>query len=450
MWCMQRNSLKHRNFNVAVPLSVPRPFRSRRPSGSEGDLKDRGGFIGLILRILPVAWFCMFCLIGRVDAVPVVFKYNVKKPDIKIEGNNIGDKIYLPVHKICKLVNTHDEYSSLTNRIILVHNDRKITLYIDTNQYIVGESRIYDLPDSPKFVKRNLLMSGESLAIVLADLLGVEVLWKEKEKKLIVTDKDVYSSNYIVASIKKIKKIIIDAGHGGHDAGAVGDNGLREKDVNLDVALRLAELVEMKGIEVILTRKDDTFISLPDRVKIANKSGADMFISIHVNAGRSREARGTEVYIFNLVASSREAQELADRENIGIESDYLNLVLNDLKKRCDDNDSINVAGYILENMVQELGLIGRSNKKIMRAPFYVLAHTQMPAVLVEVAFISNSYEEQLLSTRNFRLRTADSILSGIKEYKNSIEKDKKKIEKNTEKKSEGFEIPEEMENTWKE
>jgi len=185
-------------------------------------------------------------------------------------------------------------------------------------------------------------------------------------------------------------------------------------------------------MEVILTRNDDTFISLPDRVKIANKSDVDMFVSIHINANPNREAKGTEVYIFNLVASSKEAQELADRENIGVESaNYLNQVLNDLKKRCDDGDSINIAGCILDDMVNDLGTIGRANKSIMRAPFYVLAHTIMPAVLIEVAFISNYYEEQLLSTRNFRMKAAYAIVSGIKEYKKLIENDKQKQVKKT-------------------
>lgn len=377
-------------------------------------------FIGIIL--------LLFFFSNIAQAVPVIFKYNVKKLDVKIETKLIGGKIFLPIYKICRLLNTKVEYSSLTDRIILTHSDRKITLFINTNQYIIGESKIYDLPDSPKLIKKNLLVSGESFATVLTDLLLVEVLWDEKGKRLTVTDKDINSLNYILTSSKKLKKIIIDAGHGGHDAGAVGDNRLKEKDVVLDIALKLAERLERKDIEVILTRKDDTFISLPDRVKIANKSNADLFVSIHANASpdRNPNAKGTEVYIFNLVASSKEAQELADRENIGVETKYLNLVLNDLKKRCDDNDSINSAGYILENMVNELGLIGRADKKIMRAPFYVLAHTHMPAVLVEVAFITNPNEEYLLSTRNFRLKSADAIFSGIRDYKNLVEGEKQK------------------------
>lgn len=206
--------------------------------------------------------------------------------------------------------------------------------------------------------------------------------------------------------------IIIDPGHGGNDPGAIGPAGLYEKDVVLDVGLKLREqLKKNKDLKILMTREKDIFIPLKDRAEFANKNKADLFISIHCNAARNRGVQGTRSYIYSRTASSREAAEAAKFENS--RGGSFDMLLSDLKKGAFEYLSIESAGYIQSSLVKKLKLKWLPTE---RAPFYVLAKTAMPSVLVECAFISNKEEEKKLADEQFRSSVALGIYTGVLDY----------------------------------
>jgi N-acetylmuramoyl-L-alanine amidase len=222
----------------------------------------------------------------------------------------------------------------------------------------------------------------------------------------------------------KIGKIVIDAGHGGHDTGTIGPNGLCEKDVVLDVAKRLGRLLESRlGAEVIYTRQDDTFIPLETRTAIANRERADLFISIHANSSRDSDARGVETYYLNFT-SSPEALEVAARENAVSEKSIHEL--QDLVKKIALKDKIDesreFAGDVQESLYGGLALnnAGIRNRGIKKAPFIVLIGANMPSILAEISFVSNPTDERRLETSEHRQRIAESLYRGVSKYVNGL------------------------------
>ena len=218
----------------------------------------------------------------------------------------------------------------------------------------------------------------------------------------------------------KIGKIVIDAGHGGHDTGTIGPNGLLEKDVVLDVAKRLGRLLETRlGAEVIYTRQDDTFIPLETRTAIANRERADLFISIHANSSHDSDARGVETYYLNFT-SSPEALEVAARENAVSEKSIHEL--QDLVKKIALKEKIEesreFAGNVQDSLYSGLSLnnAGIRNRGIKKAPFIVLIGANMPSILAEISFVSNPTDERKLETSEHRQRIAESLYRGVSRY----------------------------------
>ncbi|HLM81527.1 MAG TPA: N-acetylmuramoyl-L-alanine amidase [Terriglobales bacterium] len=222
----------------------------------------------------------------------------------------------------------------------------------------------------------------------------------------------------------KIGKIVIDAGHGGHDTGTIGPNGLLEKDVVLDVAKRLGRLLESRlGAEVIYTRRDDTFIPLETRTAIANRERADLFISIHANSSRDSDARGVETYYLNFT-SSPEALEVAARENAVSEKSIYEL--QDLVKKIALKEKIEesreFAGDVQESLYGGLALNNSHirNRGVKKAPFIVLIGANMPSILAEISFVSNPADERKLETSEHRQRIAESLYRGVAKYANGL------------------------------
>jgi N-acetylmuramoyl-L-alanine amidase len=227
------------------------------------------------------------------------------------------------------------------------------------------------------------------------------------------------------------RRVVIDPGHGGHDPGAVGPSGLHEKYVVLDIALKLKEILLTDPFnEVFLTRETDRFISLEERTAMANRKNADFFVSIHANANPVRRVKGIETYLLNWT-NDEEAMRVAARENkislkkmreMHRQMDTLGMILNDLSRDSKRNDSIKLANYIQQSMVTTLH--NESDYKsidlgVKQALFYVLFGARMPSVLVEVSFISNPQEEQLLSDESYRLHIAKAIAKGLDTYTDS-------------------------------
>jgi N-acetylmuramoyl-L-alanine amidase len=218
--------------------------------------------------------------------------------------------------------------------------------------------------------------------------------------------------------------IVLDPGHGGHDTGAIGAGGLMEKDVVLDLALRLRKLlIERLGVRVLLTRDDDAFVSLPDRTALANHAKADFMVSLHVNAAPARRAGGFETYFFTREPSDSDARAAAQRENLVVETPgtpdkgleaLLKATLADMAVTRDMQESSKLAERLLFSLDKMLRV---ENRGVKSGPFYVLATAAMPAVLVESAFISNPREERKLQNGEYRQHVAEALYEGIAAYK---------------------------------
>jgi N-acetylmuramoyl-L-alanine amidase len=218
--------------------------------------------------------------------------------------------------------------------------------------------------------------------------------------------------------------IAIDAGHGGDDPGAVGRRGTREKDVVLQIAKRLAKLIEQEpGMQPVLIREGDYYIGLRQRIEKARQHKADLFISIHADGFRDQRAHGSSVYVLsNRGASSEMARRLAERENaadlvggvsLSDKDDLLATVLLDLSQNATLEASFNVA----ENMLHGLKRLGRTHKStVQQAGFVVLKSPDIPSILVETAFISNPTEESKLRSQAHQQALAQSMLQGVREY----------------------------------
>ena len=222
----------------------------------------------------------------------------------------------------------------------------------------------------------------------------------------------------------KIGRIVIDPGHGGHDTGTIGPNGLLEKDLVVDVGRRLGKLLETRmGAEVVYTRKDDTFIPLETRTAIANKERADLFVSIHANSSRDPNARGVETYYLNFT-SSPDAMEVAARENAVSEKSIYEL--GDLVKKIALKEKIAESHEFASNVQQALqsGLALRSSgvrdRGVKKAPFIVLIGANMPSILAEISFVSNPTDERKLETSEYRQRIAESLYRGIAKYASGL------------------------------
>ncbi|HTG00869.1 MAG TPA: N-acetylmuramoyl-L-alanine amidase [Nitrospirota bacterium] len=229
----------------------------------------------------------------------------------------------------------------------------------------------------------------------------------------------------------KVKTIAIDAGHGGHDPGAIGKGGTKEKAITLDIAKRLAALVkERLGCNVVLTRDRDVFIPLDQRPFIAKSKGADLFVSIHVNANRKRKMRGIETYVQGLKASDREAMATAARENAMSERSLSELdsevekMLKDLKIDNKIEESIQLAGSVQTTLVDHIKPHQKNvalNHGVKSAFFYVLMNTNIPSILAEVGYISNPDEEKMLKKDAYRQIIAEALFQGVKNYINARE-----------------------------
>ncbi|HTU48268.1 MAG TPA: N-acetylmuramoyl-L-alanine amidase [Bryobacteraceae bacterium] len=222
----------------------------------------------------------------------------------------------------------------------------------------------------------------------------------------------------------KMAKVVIDAGHGGHDTGTIGPNGLMEKDLVLDVALRLGALITQRlGAQVIYTRSDDVFIPLEDRTRIANDEKADLFISIHANSSPEPSATGVETYYFNL-HSDKAGLDLATRENATSESAISDLsdLLHKAVLQTKLEESRDFAQKVQASLwAASVKMNNRSRDRgVRQAPFVVLIGATMPSILAEIGFVSNPHDERLMKRTDQRQKIAESLFRGVSQYANSL------------------------------
>ncbi len=232
------------------------------------------------------------------------------------------------------------------------------------------------------------------------------------------------STSLVRALGLKIGRIVIDAGHGGHDSGTLGADGIEEKDVVLDVALRLGKLLhERLGAEIVYTRADDTFIPLETRTAIANKAQADLFISVHANSSPDASARGVETYYLNFTTSP-DALQTAAREN-AVSNQSIHQ-LSDLVKKITLRDKIDESREFASDVEQSLysglqkGNDGLKNRGVKKAPFVVLIGANMPSILAEISFVTNPRDAEQLQRPEYRERVAESLYQGVARYESGL------------------------------
>jgi N-acetylmuramoyl-L-alanine amidase len=300
-------------------------------------------------------------------------------------------------------------------------------LYFDINGSTIKKELKTNLPIGNGMLKSvRAAQFNENTVRVVLDLEKIKdykIVTLEGPVRIII---DVYGAS-ARPFVSSKKRIVIDPGHGGHDPGAIGPKKLCEKDVVLDIALKLKKILSKEpDIEVFLTRDKDVFIPLVERTAIANSKKADLFVSVHANASPNREAKGIETYFLNW-SDDMESMKVAARENqislkkmkeMKNESDFLDVELASLTRDHKRDESNKLANYIQMAMVS--GLADEYPRvvdlKVKWAMFYVLFGARMPSVLAEVSFISNPLEEKLLSKDKYREEIARSIASGISKY----------------------------------
>jgi N-acetylmuramoyl-L-alanine amidase len=217
----------------------------------------------------------------------------------------------------------------------------------------------------------------------------------------------------------KVRRVVIDAGHGGHDTGAIGRKGTQEKDVTLAIARKLARELRTRGLEVMLTREDDHYLKLEERARLANELKGDLFISIHCNSAPTSKLRGVETYTLN-TSADRYSIRLAARENASSEKGIsdLQFILADLATKANTEESTRLATQVQKNLVSHLSSEYKGVKDLgtKEALFYVLLGTKMPAILVETAFLSHAEEEQRLASDKYQEDVAQAIAHGVDDF----------------------------------
>ncbi|MGH9338001.1 MAG: N-acetylmuramoyl-L-alanine amidase [Acidobacteriota bacterium] len=222
----------------------------------------------------------------------------------------------------------------------------------------------------------------------------------------------------------KVGRVVLDPGHGGHDTGTIGASGVREKDLVLDVSLRLKEFLEERlGTDVIMTRSSDRFVPLEERTAIANQHSADLFVSIHANASRNRSVSGIETFFLNF-ASSADEREVATRENSTSQKNLRELddLVRQIAMRDYNQESRDLAHVVQNKLYSEIKQYrpASRNRGVKTAPFIVLIGSNMPSILIEIGFISNPSDEKYLKTDQGRQTVAESLYQGIEAYFRSL------------------------------
>lgn len=306
-----------------------------------------------------------------------------------------------------------------------------ITQTIPINDNLLKNIRVAQYkPDSVRMVvdiksfKTYKIFSLKNPFRIVIDIWGREInkTYASKESPLIIKKNAKITSGALAKQLALgVRRIVIDPGHGGRDYGAPGYlKGVHEKKIALQIAKKLAKKIKSRlRCEVIMTRRDDRFLTLEERTAIANTKNADLFISIHTNAARSRKAYGIETYFLNL-ATDNDAILVAARENATSAKNISDLetILSDLMQNAKINESSRLAAYVqkalYKGMRKKYSKI--KSKGVKQAPFYVLLGAHMPAILIETSFISNPRECKRLNNATYQNKLCDSIIDGIKKY----------------------------------
>lgn len=310
---------------------------------------------------------------------------------------------YVTAEAIAELYNVDYHWDPITKKVVFTKDDKVAKMMVDSNLVL--------LDNKVQLIDKNIeFYHGTPVIPYTFTYRALAPFFKEEYIESIVPTARI--------SGLPIKNVVIDPGHGGKDPGAIGRSGLREKDVTLDIAKRLKSILKTQGVNVTLTREYDEFISLGQRAAVANREDADFLISIHANASRSRWISGVEVfYLSEAIDESQRSLSAAENYNLNLRENYSGkntaAILWDLIYKENRRSSIDLAELICYFLSRDLAQRNRGNKP---AQFYVLKGTNIPAVLIEVGFISNRKEEEKLRERSYREKIAQAIAAGLTQY----------------------------------
>lgn len=359
-----------------------------------------------------VVLICALVFLSGCATAPIREGVSLKGPTYQIE--NIP---YVPLASVISTYGLDYDWDSMAKRLTLCRGDKEVVLCLGSDVALVNG--IPENLTAPIRMRRSTIVLPEDFASSSLAKVFIEKYKIARPKAKIA---------FAPTSACTIKRIVIDPGHGGKDPGAIGQLGLIEKEITLDIAKRLKRCLEDSGVKATLTRNDDRFISLWNRANIANKEDADFFVSIHANAFRSKQVKGFEVYYLS-EAIDDSARAVAAAENASLKyenssfgnkkpSSDLEATLRDIEYTENRTESISLARRIAGTAYKKLGTESRGVKA---ARFYVLKGAKMPSVLIEVGFISNREEAKRLRTSQYRETLARAIASGIIDYKKEYE-----------------------------
>ncbi len=306
--------------------------------------------------------------------------------------------------------------------LTLTHAGKIIELIIGSPFCRTPDGAIWQLPIPVEEWGGDFYVEVQSLAALLNSTFHFAIAFDAAIPRLTIRFDKSTSSPKDDQSRWALDLVVIDPGHGGKDPGAVGATGLKEKDVTLDVGLRLNQVLQKKNIKTVMTRSDDTFIALSDRTSIANKASGKLFISLHCNSAKQRKAKGMETY-FLAPSKTERAMQVALLENEAIRFEdtqdrYRELteesyILMTMTQATFTQESELLAGMVQETVSKKAG---SKDRGVDQAGFYVLIGASMPAILFEIAFISNREEEKKLKDKKFRQKIAEEIGGAILKF----------------------------------
>lgn len=374
--------------------------------------------VNLNKQFVTSALILLFFLISSMlmaDIAKDSLEVNIKDTSIKqyLKIYNLRQTDYMDLEEIAFIFKANIKIERIDKRIYLNIYDEQLIFLINSS-YFTLKNQTYNLTSELLSYRDKYYIPIEFAISKLPQLFKPNIAYNNK-KLIIVKPKD-----------STIKTIVIDPGHGGKDPGAVGRKiKAQEKDINLNVSLMLKSIIEKEtNIKVILTRSDDRFVSLQERTKIANDNKADLFVSIHTNASKNTASHGVEMYYLS-TAKTTEARAVEALENSVVEKyeggkealkkyDDVDIILYDILQAENLEHSNNLALKLQMNVCTGTKA---QDRNVKQANFYVLRGAFMPAVLVEMGFISNKVEESFLVNRQYQERIARTLFEGIKSFK---------------------------------
>ncbi|MBN3038222.1 MAG: N-acetylmuramoyl-L-alanine amidase [Candidatus Omnitrophica bacterium] len=325
------------------------------------------------------------------------------------ETFRISGTKYVSAVSLAELYNLDYYQDTITKKVVLARDDKEARFMVESSIALLNED-LRDMKQEAKFHQGSVIIPQAFAYKTLAPFFKTEA--KATTKKIAPAK---------VTGLA-IKKVVIDPGHGGKDPGAIGRGGLMEKDVVLVIAKNLKRKMEKAGIEVIMTRESDRFVSLGERARFANSKDVDFFISIHANASRSKWVSGVEVfYVSEAIDEDNRSHSTAEQYDLKLPEDVQGkntpTILWDLIHRDNRISAKSMAELICNNLCKNLS---QKNRGVKQARFYVLKGTNIPAILVEVGFISNPAEEKKLKDGYYCNKVAQAVADGVYEYNHTF------------------------------